>query len=121
MSTPLRVSILNLDVSLSTHITVLSFPFTKDRETDQTFSVSLTIYSHVKKVAKGKTKEDKITTMKELVFSICKSTPNCLSFLWNVLLQHGLRDSNLSEENNYLFKYLLMKYIPNFFVVVMSY
>ena len=40
--------------------------------------------------------------MKELVFGICESTANYLSFLQNILLKHGLGDSNLrvSEGNN---------------------
>ncbi|KAF8432577.1 hypothetical protein L210DRAFT_3650308 [Boletus edulis BED1] len=83
-------------------------PSSENGKTDQSFSLSLTIYSHVKK-GKGKTKEEKTTKMKELVFGVCTSTANYLSFLRNVLLKHNLRDSNISEACNYPFKYLLPK------------
>ncbi|KAF8126528.1 hypothetical protein EV363DRAFT_1347777 [Boletus edulis] len=83
-------------------------PSSENGKTDQSFSLSLTIYSHVKK-GKGKTKEEKTTKMKELVFGVCTSTANYLSFLRNVLLKHNLRDSNISRACNYPFKYLLPK------------
>ena len=86
-------------------------PSSENGEIGQAFSLSLIIYSHVKKGTNHKTKEEKTTKTKELVFSVCESTANYLSFLQNILLKHGIGDSNLwvSEGNNYSFKYLLLK------------
>jgi hypothetical protein len=84
---------------------------TPSSETDQAFSLSLTIYSQVKKGTTCKTREEKTTKTKELVFGVNELTENYFSFLRNVLLKHGLRDSNISERNNYSFKYLFLKYV----------
>ena len=70
-------------------------PSSENGEIGQAFSLSLIIYSHVKKGTNRKTKEEKTTKTKELVFSVCESTANYLSFLQNILLKHGIGDSNL--------------------------
>ncbi|KAI6027146.1 hypothetical protein EDC04DRAFT_2605909 [Pisolithus marmoratus] len=73
----------------------------------QSFSVSLTVYSKVKKVLlKGKTtsKEEKSTKMKELLFALDKL--NYTKFLQAVLHKHGLDDYMVTKKKHFPLKYI---------------
>ncbi|KAI6029022.1 hypothetical protein EDC04DRAFT_2898851 [Pisolithus marmoratus] len=73
----------------------------------QSFLVSLTVYSKVKKVSlKGKTtsKEEKSTKMKELLFALDES--NYTEFLQAILCKHSLDDYMVTEKKHFPLKYI---------------
>ena len=76
---------------------------------EHAFSISLTVYSKIKKMSKGKitSKEDKSTKTKELIFAINSS--NYLDFLQNVLLKHGQKSYEVTEKKHYPFRYIPLK------------
>jgi len=78
----------------------------QDSEDEHAFSVSLTVYSKIKKVTKGKTtsKEEKSIKTKELVFPINES--NHLDFLRSILLKHGQKSYEVTEKKHYPFWYI---------------
>jgi len=74
------------------HITMLSpspIPEPEENsEIEQVFSVSLIVYSKVKKILWGKatSKKEKTMKMKELLFAVKSS--NYTEFLWSMLEKH---------------------------------
>lgn len=72
----------------------------------QSFSISLTVYSKVKKTTRGKTtsKEEKSTKMKELLFALDDS--NYLEFLRSILLKHGQKNYQVSDRKHFPLKYI---------------
>ncbi|KIK25095.1 hypothetical protein PISMIDRAFT_97447 [Pisolithus microcarpus 441] len=73
----------------------------------QSFSVSLTVYSKVKKVSlKGKktSKEEKSMKMKELLFALDDS--NYTEFLQAILHKHGLDGYTVTEKRHFPLKYI---------------
>jgi len=77
-----------------------------DNDDLQSFSVSLTVYSKVKKTTRGKmtSKEEKSTKMKELLFVLDDS--NYLEFLHSILLKHGLENYQVSDKKHFPLKYI---------------
>jgi len=86
----------------------MSSPTLEDDDTlVQSFSVSLTVYSKIKKTSvKGKTtsKEEKSTKMKELLFAPTNS--NYVEFLQAILLKHGLENYEATEKKHFPLKYI---------------
>jgi len=79
-----------------------------DNDDLQSFSVSLMVYSKVKKTTHEEmmSKEEKSTKMKELLFALDDS--NYL-FLHSILLKHGLENYQVSDKKHFPLKYI---YIP---------
>ena len=78
-----------------------------DDSTQQSFSISLTVYSKIKKTSvKGKTtsKEEKSTKMKELLFA--PNNSNYVEFLQAILLKHGLEIYEVTEKKHFPLKYI---------------
>ncbi|KAI6033484.1 hypothetical protein BKA83DRAFT_4120971 [Pisolithus microcarpus] len=77
-----------------------------DNEILQSFSVSLTVYTKVKKTTQGKatSKEEKSTKTKELLFAINDS--NYLEFLRSILHKHGLKNYEVTEKKHFPLKYI---------------
>ncbi|KAI6018704.1 hypothetical protein BKA83DRAFT_4496185 [Pisolithus microcarpus] len=75
-----------------------------DNEILQSFSISLTVYTKVKKTIQGKTmsKEEKSAKMKELLFTI--NGLNYLEFLHSILFKHGLKDYEVTEKKKFPLK-----------------
>ncbi|KIK24631.1 hypothetical protein PISMIDRAFT_98060 [Pisolithus microcarpus 441] len=80
-----------------------------DNEILQSFSISLTVYTKVKKTIQGKTmsKEEKSAKMKELLFTI--NGLNYLEFLHSILFKHGLKDYEVIEKKHFPLKYIPLK------------
>jgi len=70
-------------------------------EAEQVFSISLTVYSKVKKTLQGETtsKEEKSTKIKELVFIIKPS--NYIDFLQGMLQNLGQEDYEVTARKHY--------------------
>ena len=85
----------------------MSSPTPEDDDTQQSFSISLTVYSKIKKTSvKGKTtsKEEKSTKMKELLFA--PNNSNYVKFLQAILLKHGLESYEVTERKHFPLKYI---------------
>ncbi|KAG6380500.1 hypothetical protein JVT61DRAFT_8658 [Boletus reticuloceps] len=78
-----------------------------DSEAEQVFSISLTVYTKVKKTLRGKTtsKEEKLMKTKELVFAVKPS--NYVDFLQSILQKHGQDDYEVKARKHYPFRYTL--------------
>jgi len=89
-------------------------------EAEQAFSISLTVYSKVKKTLRGKssTKEEKSTKTKELLFAVKSS--NYVNFLQNMLQKHGQEDYEVTVKKHYPFRYTLLKTKGYFFYLLFS-
>jgi hypothetical protein len=86
----------------------VTIPNTKTRknpEIEQVFSVSLIVYSKVKKVLQGRatSKEEKTMKTKKLSFTV--KSLNCTEFLWSMLEKHGQDDYEVTVKKYYLFRY----------------
>jgi NAD+--asparagine ADP-ribosyltransferase len=95
---------------------------TQDIEDKQAFSISLTIYSKVKKLLQGKStsKEEKSVKTKELSFVIEPSNPGYINFLKSMLQKHGQEDYEVTAKKHYPFKYSLPKVKGYFFYFLSS-
>ncbi|KAI5998888.1 hypothetical protein EDC04DRAFT_2909211 [Pisolithus marmoratus] len=84
-------------------------PALEDKVNLQAFSVSLAVYSKVKKTAQGKmtSKEEKSTKTKELLFTPDDS--NYLEFLHSILHKHSLMNYQVTEKKHFSLKYILLK------------
>ncbi|KIK15351.1 hypothetical protein PISMIDRAFT_82380, partial [Pisolithus microcarpus 441] len=85
----------------------MSSPPPEDDDFLQSFSISLTVYSKIRKTSvKGKatSKEEKSTKTKELLFAL--STSNYIEFLQAVLSKHGLNNYEVTEKKHYPLKYV---------------
>ncbi|KAG6377816.1 hypothetical protein JVT61DRAFT_14591 [Boletus reticuloceps] len=85
----------------------MSSPTPEDDIIQQSFSISLTVYSNIKKkLVKGKTslKEEKSTKTKELLFAPDDS--NYIKFLQAILLKHGLENYEVTEKKHFPLKYI---------------
>ena len=86
-------------------------PTPSDSDTVYTFTVSLTVYSLIKKkTPKGKaatSKEEKSVKVKELQFSI--DNTNYLDFLQSILNKHGQDQYMLLVKKQFSFKYIPLK------------
>ncbi|KAF8546133.1 hypothetical protein OG21DRAFT_1491549 [Imleria badia] len=78
-------------------------------EIEQVFSVSLIVYSKVKKILRGKAtlKEEKTMKTKELSFAVNSS--NYTDFLWSMLEKHGQDNYEVTTKKHYPFRYTLLK------------
>ncbi|KAI9464257.1 hypothetical protein HD554DRAFT_2316030, partial [Boletus coccyginus] len=82
-----------------------------DSDMAHTFTISLTVYSLIKKkTAKGKAaapKEAKAVKVKELQFLV--DDTNYLNFLQSILDKHGQDQYRLSAKKQFAFKYIPLK------------
>lgn len=78
-------------------------------EVEQVFSISLIVYSKVKKMLRGKSalKEEKTMKTKELSFAI--QSLNYVDFLRSMLQKHGQEDYEVTAKKHYPFRYTLPK------------
>lgn len=81
----------------------------ENSEIEHVFSVSLIVYSKVKKILRGKatSKEEKTMTTKELLFTVKSS--NYTEFLRSMLEKHGQDDYEVTAKKHYPFRYTLPK------------
>ena len=85
----------------------MSSPTPENDDTQQSFSISLAVYSRIKKMsAKGKitSKEEKSTKTKELLFA--SNDSNYVEFLEAILLKHGLERYEATEKKHFPLKYI---------------